>query len=350
MNKDMTAELTADEVTAEQAGKLKGNVTGTTTTLDVTEGLVNPGFGIDETGKTTTAPVNTLMQSTLELAAGAPLAINRILMNDVRKRMGDVRSSEGVYGAWARYDGGRLSGDNGIETKFSTIQVGGDAYLEPVGARVGAAFSYTDGNEDYARGEGDMKAYSLALYGTWTAENGMFADVIGRVAKVDTDLTVDGDKKGSMDNMAYGLSGEVGWRLGFLDGFYVEPQAELTYTRVSSDDIGISTASYSIDAVDSLLGRVGFAVGMNYPEKAGSFYLRASAVHEFLGDAKITGSNAGVTQAYEIDGKDTWLEFGLGMNVNVTPNTYFWADLERTTGGILEEDWRATVGVRHAWN
>ena len=147
-----------------------------------------------------------------------------------------------------------------------------------------------------------MKAYSLALYGTWTAENGMFADVIGRVAKVDTDLTVDGDKKGSMDNMAYGLSGEVGWRLGFLDGFYVEPQAEFTYTRVSSDDIGISTASYSIDAVDSLLGRVGFAVGMNYPEKAGSFYLRASAVHEFLDDAKITGSNAGVTQAYEILG------------------------------------------------
>ncbi len=29
--------------------------------------------------------------------------------------------------------------------------------------------------------------------------------------------------------------------------------------------------------------------------------------------------------------------------------TYFWADVERTSGGYLNEDWRATVGVRHAF-
>ena len=45
----------------------------------------------------------------------------------------------------------------------------------------------------------------------------------------------------------------------------------------------------------------------------------------------------------------TWVEYGLGVNFNLTPATYFWADVERTSGGVLDEDWRATVGVRHAF-
>ena len=51
----------------------------------------------------------------------------------------------------------------------------------------------------------------------------------------------------------------------------------------------------------------------------------------------------------EIDGKDTWVEYGLGANFNLTDTTYFWADVERTSGSYLDEDWRATVGVRHAF-
>ena len=52
---------------------------------------------------------------------------------------------------------------------------------------------------------------------------------------------------------------------------------------------------------------------------------------------------------YEIDGKDTWFEYGLGANFNISTNTYMWADVERTSGGVLDEDWRATVGVRYSW-
>ena len=71
-----------------------------------------------------------------------------------------------------------------------------------------------------------------------------------------------------------------------------------------------------------------------------------SAVHEFLGDLKVTGGKGAIL---ETDGKDTWVEYGLGVNFNLTPATYFWADVERISGGVLDEDWRATVGVRHAF-
>lgn len=72
--------------------------------------------------------------------------------------------------------------------------------------------------------------------------------------------------------------------------------------------------------------------------------VRVSAVHEFMGDAGVTGGNGTV---YEIDGKDTWVEYGLGANFILTNSTYLWADVERTSGGYLDEDWRATVGVRY---
>ena len=51
----------------------------------------------------------------------------------------------------------------------------------------------------------------------------------------------------------------------------------------------------------------------------------------------------------ENDGKDTWVEYGVGANFNITPTTYFWLDLERTSGATVDEDIRATVGIRHAF-
>ena len=355
MDATLAKKLTADEIDAAKARELMGRVGShdgkatVSTTTAVPEGMVNPAFGVDAEGKTHTASANTLMQSSLELASAAPLALNRIMMNDVRKRLGDIRTTEGTHGAWARYDGGKLSGEGGLENDFHTVQVGIDTVPTADSARMGVAFSYTDSDAEYARGSADMKAYSIAMYGTKVFDNGMFVDVIGRMGTADSDLTVDGQHKGTLDNVVLGVSGEFGWRFDVTNSMYIEPQAELSYAYVDGDKLTLGTAEYDVDSVNSLLGRVGFVAGLKCPSDMGNVYVRASAVHEFLGDSKITGANAGHTNVYEIDGKDTWVEYGLGANFNVTKSTYMWADVERTSGGALDEDWRATVGVRYAW-
>ena len=349
MDTKLEKALTSDEVDAEATKKLMGNVTGkdVAVSTNVAEGMYNPAFGVDSKGNTHTASVNTLMESSLELASAAPLALNRILMNDVRKRLGDIRSAEGTSGAWARYDGGRLSGSNGLENDFHTIQVGVDTQPTADPVRFGVALSYTTSDSDYARGSADMDAYSLAGYGLWLGDNGQFVDVVARLASAKTDMTVDGNKKGSMDNIALSLSGEFGWRFDVANNFFVEPQLEATYTYVDADQLTLSDGSnYEYDAVDSFLGRAGVAFGMKCPNNKGNVYARVSAVHEFLGDKAVTGGNGTI---YKLDGKDTWVEYGLGANFNVTPNTYLWADVERTSGGALDEDYRATLGVRYAW-
>lgn len=287
-----------------------------------------------------------------EFAMRTPMQIARIESNDLRKRMGDIRSSEGVTGVWARYDGGRFSGGE-FENKFNKVQVGADTALAAYSSRLGLSFSYTQGDADMSGMSGisaDTDAYSLAAYGMWFGEAGQFADVIGRVGTVDTDLATR-TYKTNYDQLMLSLSGEFGWRFDLTDTFYAEPSAELTYTRVDGETFKANGNTLGIDDYDSMVGRIGATAGLNCSQGRGGVYARFGVAHEFMGDGRFTAVNAAGTAAdpIEVDGKDTWVEYAVGANFNITKQTYVWADLERTSGAEVDEDWRATIGVRHAF-
>lgn len=287
-----------------------------------------------------------------EFAMRTPMQVARIESNDLRKRLGDIRSSEGATGVWARYDGGRFSGGE-FENKFNKVQVGADTAIAAYGSRLGLSFSYTQGDADMSGMSGisaDTDAYSLAAYGMWFGEAGQFADVIGRVGTVDTDLATR-TYKTNYDQLMLSLSGEFGWRFDLTDTFYAEPSAELTYTRVDGETFKANSNTLGIDDYDSMVGRIGATAGLNCSQGRGGVYARFGVAHEFMGDGRFTAVNAAGTAAdpIEVDGKDTWVEYAVGANFNITKQTYVWADLERTSGAEVDEDWRATIGVRHAF-
>lgn len=284
-----------------------------------------------------------------EFAMRTPMQIARIESNDLRKRLGDIRSSEGVTGVWARYDGGRFSGGE-FENKFNKVQVGADTALAAYGSRLGLSFSYTQGDADMSGISADTDAYSLAAYGMWFGEAGQFADVIGRVGTVDTDLATR-TYKTNYDQLMLSLSGEFGWRFDLTDTFYAAPSAELTYTRVDGETFKANSNTLGIDDYDYMVGRIGATAGLNCSQGRGGVYARFGVAHEFMGDGRFTAVNAAGTAAdpIEVDGKDTWVEYAVGANFNITKQTYVWADLERTSGAEVDEDWRATIGVRHAF-
>ena len=315
-------------------------------TFRVEEGLVNDAVIVSESG--VEVQTNSLVTNAETMALRAPLQLSRILTNDVRKRMGDLRASTETSGAWARWDGGKLSGQ-GITNKFNTIQVGIDTKPTEDSVRFGLAFSYTEGDMEFHRGDSDLQAYSLAAYGAWMGDNGAFADVIARMATMSNDLNVDSLIKGKTDNTLLSLSGEFGWRFDLTKTIFAEPQAEITYSYVDSDSFSLSSASYELDPTKSLTGRLGLALGLDCPNNRGNAYVRASVVHEFLGDSEMTARNGIAVNHIKVDGKDTWVEYGIGMNFNITPQTYVWADVERTSGATLDEDWRATVGISYSF-
>lgn len=323
---------------------------GYTKTIVLNQGLKSGKItaNIDTDGTVTIVrEKNTFMQDNLKSIANSNNKFVQYSLNDVRKRLGDVRFTGEKNGSWVRYDGGRMS-TSGFASKFNTLQIGYDSVTFSDNFRLGGALSYTRADSEMRDGASDVDGYSAALYGTWTADNGMFADVIARIATVKNEmqLTMDGYGllKGDVDSMVYSLSGEVGQRFAVAESFFVEPQMEVTYSYIDSDDmkLGDGLAKYKYDGVDSLIGRAGLVAGWTAPNGKGHVYARASVLREFMGDSSVSSG----LETVRADGEDTWTEFGLGAQYSFNKNIYVWADVERTEGAEVNEDFRGTVGVR----
>ena len=270
-------------------------------------------------------------------------------MNDLSKRMGELRDSPEGVGAWARVYGSEQEyGSQNVTSKNTSVQVGAD-FDVGAGWKVGAAFTYTDGSADYLQGDADNKAYSVSAYGTWLAENGQFVDLIAKYSRLSTDFQIN-HMSGDYDNNAFSLSAEYGWHFRFSEAAFVEPQIALTYGRIAGEDF---TAANGVelrqDDFDSLVGRIGVRAGFHFPENKGTLYARVSGLHDFQGDYDVAANKGQATNSIHDDLGDTWVEFGVGANFNWSDNTYTYVDLERSNGGEVKENWRWNVGLRHVF-
>ena len=266
-------------------------------------------------------------------------------MNDLTKRMGELRDSTVGIGAWARLYGSEQEyGKKNVTLRSTSVQVGADYQIGEW--TVGGAFSYTNGSVDYAQGSGDADTYGFAAYGSWFAQNGMFLDLIAKYSRLSNDFEI-ADMKGSIDNNAYSFSAEFGWRFDLAKTVFVEPQVELTYGRILGDN---ATASNQVrieqEDFDSLLGRVGLRAGFKCPNDRGTVYVRVSGVHDFKGESDVRYSSSKASTTVHDDIGGSWVEYALGANVNITPSTYTYVDLERTSGSDVKENWRWNIGLR----
>lgn len=266
-------------------------------------------------------------------------------LNDLNKRMGDLRDNPGALGAWVRLYGSEQELGS-ITGKSASVQVGADYQIGDW--KVGGAFSYTDGSSDYDLGNADNELYTFAVYGTWLADNGMFVDLIGKYGRLSNDFQVD-QMKGSFDNNAYSLSAEFGWRFEPCAFGFIEPQVELTYARIDGDTFTSSNqVRIAQDDFDSLIGRAGVRVGAKFPENRGNIYLRISGAYDFQGESEaearlLTGASH---RKLEDDLGGAWLETAVGANFRLTDASNVYVDLERTNGGEVVENWRWNVGFR----
>lgn len=299
-------------------------------------------------GNTVTEAVNTDNLAVAEMVGATPAVVARIQANELRKRLGDVRANENANGVWARYNGGAFSGEHELDADFNMIQIGFDKQFEAGQPRLGMAVSYAQTDADNMAASTDADTVTVAAYAAWMADEGLFADVIGRFGMVSTDITMDG-KTADMMSATYGLSGEVGYRFNLADQFFFEPSVELTFNHIEGDSFVVNDIKRTLDDTDSLMARVGVASGMNLPNNLGNVYVRLAGVHEFMGESDITTAGLGQSRTITFGEDETWFEYAVGGTINFNPNTYMYVDLERTEGADIEEDWRANVGVRYSF-
>ncbi len=274
-------------------------------------------------------------------------------MTSLNRRLDDLRdSSAHSNGLWARaYNSRSDYSARNVTSKYTAIQVGYDRQIVDR-FWLGGAFSYTDGEHELAAGSADNSLAAFTLYGTWMHENGLFVDVTGKYGRIDNefDISIGGDlSEGDYDTNAWGLSVQAGWRWQ-PNQFFVEPQVELMYGRMSSVDYTTSTGMHvDHDAVDSLIGRAGVRLGVDYPDNRGRVYLRASVLHDWQGEAEYNFTKGGDFRHETDDLSGTWYEVGIGANFNVTDNLHFIGDLQTSQGGEVDTDYRINFVARYSF-
>ena len=272
--------------------------------------------------------------------------------NDMNKRLGEVRASEGSQGVWARMARGQSKyGQQGIKNQYNYYQLGYDSKISDDWI-LGGAFTYTDGDSSYTNGSGTNKHTGFAVYGSNLRDDGSFIDLIAKYAHMKNDFDVNGGV-GSGDYSTNGLSfsAEYGKRF-HQESYWIEPQAELTYGRVSSADFMTKNgASVHQDSMDSLVGRLGFSLGKDI--KQGNVYVRASYLYDFKGETwvQMTSGVVGSDRApvYKTDLGGGWWEFGVGTNLDLGHDTHFYLDVETTAGGDVDTPWQWNAGVRYSF-
>lgn len=342
---DATAQDLANVVTTGSGGSEKSAASQITTDEGIIAGKITADVNAD--GKIT----NTVYaKNTTNLGLSNLAAINLMTWrqenNDMNKRLGELRDSKGEHGVWARMVRGEAEYES-IQNQYNYYQIGYDEKLSTdPNWTVGMFLTRTEGNSTFRTGSAENNHTGVGVYGSYLKDDGSFIDLVAKYARIDSDFNANGGVgSGDYNTNGYSISAEYGKRFEQGNGFWIEPQVELTYGTVGAVDYTTGNgAKVRQEGMDSLVGRVGFSIGKDI--EAGNIYARASYLYDFDGETEVTMSHSGISDVYEQDLGGGWFEVGLGANINLSAATHLYFDVEKTYGGDVATPWQWSAGLR----
>lgn len=268
------------------------------------------------------------------------------------QRMGELRSDKGDGNLWARgfsgrfdsFSQGKLSGFN---MNYHGFQIGadmrldapdGDIYLGAMGGASNSSQSYSKGN-----GNGGLNSQNLGLYASYMQTDGLYADALLKYSHMKNSFNVYDSSaqrvSGNASTDGFSASLEAGKRF-YLNtsrsGFYIEPQAQLTYSYQDKTTVMASNGlRIDLDSFNSTLGRASALIGYNLDEgsKRVNIYVKTGYVGEFAGNLSysLNGSNEGHSN------RGDWWNNGVGMSAQINSQHNIYLDLESSTGSKFNQ-------------
>lgn len=272
------------------------------------------------------------------------------------QRMGELRNNgDSEQGAWLRVHGSKIGRDGsfGFENKYTSYQLGYDVAAirsDDLMRYQGVALGYTDGSSSYTNGSGDNDSKSISVYSTDIYDSGHYLDLVLKLSRMDNDFKVydtNGRKiTGDFNNTGISLSAEYGRKNNLENGWYVEPQAQITLGYMDGEDY-TSSNGIKVDqsSIKSVVGRLGFNIGRETGDK-GVIYAKANLLHEFGGGYDVNMYDAHDRLDYDDDFDDTWFEYGIGAAFMTSKNSHVYFDVERSSGSDFYKDWQWNAGMR----
>ena len=255
-------------------------------------------------------------------------------------------------GIWARIGGGKYSySGSGIDTAtdYTRIQGGYDAKISR-GWTVGGQVSYLRGSEDYVfDGSGKVKSFSVGAYGLKDLGKDQYVHVETQVGRVSNEFTARNEigeaMSGDTKSNAYSIGVRYGKTMKYANGFYVEPQAQLNFTRFGGRNFTVDNVSVNQSGVNSTTGKLGLELGKQFGN--GNLYTRFAAGHAFTGNVKTAFSSGSIVKLTEQDLKGTWTELAFGGRYGFNSNNSVFADVATGLSGDYQADWGVNAGFTH---
>ncbi|MDR2789407.1 MAG: autotransporter outer membrane beta-barrel domain-containing protein [Campylobacteraceae bacterium] len=256
-------------------------------------GDTSPDGGNNSGGVTPTPPRTSSANSSIGFAAINYIA-NHINTQNILKRMGELRdNSKNAGNMWARtYIGkaGSFDHDMQIDTLgYYGLQIGVDKMTDLKEGRVytGLSAGYLLTDTDYEKGDSEGKLYDLGIYAMYLNDSNFYLDAVMKYAKnknsfntvTINNMSVSGDG----DSNAFSLSIEAGKRYALENNFYIEPQAELAYTKQGELNIKSSNSlKTDIESYNSYIARGSIIAGYKLKESV-NIYAKTGYVRELDG-------------------------------------------------------------------
>ena len=279
-------------------------------------------------------------------------------VNNLNKRMGDLRDNIGEAGAWARIMDGSGSTKGGYSNKYEHVQVGVDKQTELDGADVftGITMTYTDNNFSDHGLSGRTASVGWGVYASTLFKSGGYIDLIGKYIHHNNEYVAElaGLGKKNYSSHSLYLGSEVGYRYYIADSLWVEPQAELTYGTVSGRELNWNDRGMELtlknDDSNPLIGRYGFDVGRQFVGKNWRITAKAGVSHQFdiLGGGEVVLRDVSGEQRIKNE-KDGRMLMNVGLNAEVGDNLRAGLELEKSVFGKYNVDNQINFNIRYSF-
>lgn len=352
---------------AEDADNIRWNGASNGTELKLGADVVNGFIGDDEAenwiiGNNSAIEISDAGQTILGTARATYW--NSVMIDRWNQRYGDRVYDPNHNGVFARVKYEHVGTDDGVgdfSSRNTMYQFGYDYSLPTEAGKVvlGGAVDYMNGDTTYKAidGDGGTDRVGLTFYSTYMGNNGSYADFVLRAGRLDNDYTMTTAAGVALSadyhNWLYGASIEVGHQFANTTGWFVEPQLQAQYTRITSTSFNTAQTDVRLDAIDSLILRAGVRGGQYFTKAkdGGSMiYAKADVMQECFGKQRFAVSDMTTpTDGFEdsIKNRGTWFDLGVGFQMKMLDQFYTFGDVEYRFGNDLEKTFVINVGAKY---
>ena len=279
-------------------------------------------------------------------------------VNNLNKRMGDLRDTNGEAGAWARIMSGAGSASGGYSDNYTHVQIGVDKKHELDGLDLftGLTMTYTDSHASSNAFSGKTKSVGAGLYASAIFDSGAYIDLIGKYVHHDNEYSATFAGLGTKDYSSHSLyaGAEAGYRYHVTEDAWIEPQAELVYGAVSGkrfdwQDRGMSVTMKDKD-FNPVIGRTGVDVGKSFSGKDWKVTARAGVGYQFdlLNNGETVLRDASGEKRIKGE-KDGRMLMNVGLNAEIRDNLRFGLEFEKSAFGKYNVDNAVNASFRYSF-